>query len=224
MTTMLTTNSGFWSETLSGSTKPTGNLVNGGFWSEGHSPSTTKPEDRKANEGFWSIYGNLPDSIKGEIFALDDTYKKIMQKEVLVNIWKSRWTRFVDKMEHPLCKLTMEYLLDIWGFNPDSDMFDETNTFHNSWIRENYFPSNVRFVINHNSDFFGNMGVSIKVYNSMPIDSTGIPDYLIFDGWILNESEESKAVLIDNGYFDARKIENVWWDSYGSLFLYKKCW
>lgn len=177
-----------------------------------------------ASGGFWSIYGNLPDSIKGKIFDLDDTYKKIMQEEVLVNIWKSRWTRFVDKLEHPMCKLTMEYLLDIWGFNPESDMFDDTNTRYSSWIRENYFPSNVRFVINNNSDFFENMGVSITVYNSMPIDSNSNPDYsnyIMFDGWILNESEEEKTLSISNRKFDARKIENVWWNE--SLFLYKKC-
>ena len=54
--------------------------LDSGFWSEQRSCSTTKSNERFALGGFWDIYGNLPDSIKGEIFALDNTYKKIMQE------------------------------------------------------------------------------------------------------------------------------------------------
>ena len=198
--------------------------LDSGFWSEQRSCSTTKSNERFALGGFWDIYGNLPDSIKGEIFALDNTYKKIMQDEVLVNIWKSRWQKFADKLECPLCMLVMDFLFDLWGINPETEL--DTGDRYYSFIRENHFPNDIRFVISNHSDFFGQMGVSIKVYNtSMPVDSNSSstePYYCMFEGWVLNDSEQKQTVSISNSYFDSRNIENVFWNE--NLNLWRKCW
>jgi hypothetical protein len=192
MTTMVTTNSG-------------------GFWSEQLRCSTTKSDDRKAIGGFWGIYGKLPDSVLGGIFNYDDTYQKIMQEKVLVNIWKGRWQKFADKLECPYCKLAMDYLFLEWGFDEDGYHVES------KWKRETYFPDEFRFVISNTSNFVKNMGISIKIYTSTP----DCVDFEVFEGWVLNESEQKEAALISNRKLDKLKIENVHWND-ENLYLWRQ--
>ena len=152
-------------------------------------------------QGFMGIYGKLPDYVLGEIFSYDDTYQKIMQEKVLVNIWKSRWLKFADGLECPCCKLAMDYLFQQWGFDEDDYRVE------NKWNRENYFPNDFRFVVSYTSNFVKNMGISIKIYTS-----THSADFEVFEGWVLDESEQKEAALISNRQLDAMKIENVHWN------------
>jgi hypothetical protein len=163
-------------------------------------------------QGFWSIYGKLPDSVLGEIFTLDDTYQKIMQEKVLVNIWKGRWQKFADGLECPYCKLAMDHLFEQWGFYDDDDHWQ----FH-KWSRENYFPNEFRFVISNTSNFVKNMGISIKIYTSTP----DFANFGVFEGWVLNESEQKEAVLISNRKLDRLNIENVHWND-EKLYLWQQ--
>ena len=181
-----------------------------GFWSEQLRCSTTKSDDRKAIGGFWDIYGKLPDSVLGEIISYDDTYQKIMQEKVLVNIWKSRWLKFADGLECPCCKLAMDYLFQQWGFDEDDYRVE------NKWNRENYFPNDFRFVVSYTSNFVKNMGISIKIYTS-----THSADFEVFEGWVLDESEQKEAALISNRQLDAMKIENVHWND-EELYLWQQ--
>ena len=182
-----------------------------GFWSEQLRCSTTKSDDRKAIGGFWDIYGKLPDSVLGEIISYDDTYQKIMQEKVLVNIWKGRWKKFADGLECPYCKLAMDYLFQQWGFDED-DYHVESK-----WKRETYFPDEFRFVISNTSNFVKNMGISIKIYTSTP----DFADFEVFEGWVLDESEQKEAARISNRQLDAMKIENVHWND-EELYLWQQ--
>jgi len=183
-----------------------------GFWSEQGSCSTTKSAERNALGGFWDIYGKLPDSLLGEIISYDDTYQKIMQEKVLVNIWESRWLKFADGLECPYCKLALEYLFQQWGFGEDDDSY-----YYSKFRRENYFPNEFRFVISNTSNFVKNAGISIKIYTSTP----DFADLGVFEGWVLNESEQKEAALISNRKLDRLKIENVHWND-ENLYLWRQ--
>ena len=176
-----------------------------GFWSEQRSCSTTK------SGGFWGIYGKLPDSVLGEIISYDDTYQKIMQEKVLVNIWKGRWQKFADGLECPYCKLALDYLFQQWGVDEDSYNVES------KWLRETYFPNEFRFVISNTSNFVKNAGISIKIYTSTP----EFADFEVFEGWVLNESEQKEAALISNRKLDNLKIENVHWND-EDLYLWRQ--
>jgi len=156
------------------------------------------------NSEFWGIYGKLPDTILGKIFTLDDTYQRIMQEKVLVNIWKGRWQKFSDGLECPYCKLVVDYLFQQWGF----DDYDDYTNLENQWQRENYFPDEFRFVISNTSNCVKNTGISIKIYTTTP----DFADFQVFEGWVLNESEQKEAALISNRELERLKIENVHWN------------
>ena len=171
---------------------------------------TTKSDECKALGGFWDIYGKLPDSVLGKIISYDDTYQKIMQEKVLVNIWKGRWLRFADGIECPYCKLALDYLFQQWGF--DEDDYDR-----DSWQRETYFPNEFRFIISNNSNFVNIAGISIKIYTSTP----DFANFEVFEGWVLNESEQKEAALLSNRKLDRLNIENVHWND-ENLYLWRQ--
>ena len=165
-------------------------------------------------QGFWGIYGKLPDNVLGEIISYDDTYQKIMQEKVLVNIWKGRWQKFADGLECPYCKLAMDYLFQQWGIG---DYEDDYHYEENKWQRVTYFPDEFRFVVSNTSNFVNNMGISIKIYTSTP----DFADFEVFEGWVLNESEQKEAALISNRKLDRLNIENVHWND-ENLYLWRK--
>ena len=106
--------------------------------------------------------------------------------------------------------MALDYLFKQWGF-------DEDDCDRHSWQRETYFPNEFRFVISNNSNFVNNAGISIKIYTSTP----DFANFEVFEGWVLNESEQKEAALLSNRKLDRLNIENVHWND-ENLYLWRQ--
>jgi hypothetical protein len=58
------------------------------------------------------------------------------------------------------------------------------------------------------------MGVSVKVFSSNFA--------CVFDGWVLNESEQKETVWLENRVMDVLKTVDVHWDHHKKLYVWQK--
>lgn len=154
---------------------------------------------------FWQ----LPADIKSTIFEFDDTYQRKMKETVLEDLWRTRWVKFRNDLDCPYCQVVLDHLFDLWGVYEDSG-YGTTQIY---WHKRNYFPDNFRFEISYGG-FCRNMGVSVKVYSSTYA--------CIFDGWVLNESEQKEATWLENRVVDALKTIDVHWDHHKKLYVWQR--
>ena len=170
------------------------------------------------------------------------TTSTMLQEEVLVNIWRSRWLKFGDELDCPYCVMAMDHLFNVWGFNRESAYYGQMAEGHQQLTTEGvkrpasfgrnkefnwetYFPSNLRFVITNKSDFFKQMGVSIKIFHTRPWDSKKHPndaEFCVFEGWVLNEWEQNETLQIPTHSLDAMNVQDIEWDNEKGLYLWRK--
>lgn len=62
-----------------------------------------------------SRFGHLSQDLLRTIFEFDDTYKKLFQQQVLLDIWQTSWKRWHSNVLCPYKFLVMEWLLNNWG-------------------------------------------------------------------------------------------------------------
>ena len=62
----------------------------------------------------WNI---LPSELKANIYQFDDTYKEKMKKEVLVDLWETKWTYWINTLECQYEQFVMNYLFQSWKNN-----------------------------------------------------------------------------------------------------------
>ena len=155
---------------------------------------------------FW----NLPCVLKSTVYEYDDTYKRIMKNVVLVDLWRARWVGYYNSMECPYCKVVLDYLFNSWGVWEDNYCGIPTNIL---WCKQNYFPDNFKFVVNYCGDFCRNMGVSVRVYS---------PEGCVFNGWVLNETEEKETVWIENAEVNIFNAVEVHWDIQEKLYVWQR--
>lgn len=155
---------------------------------------------------FWK----LPDVLRSAIYQYDDTYKKQMKNVVLEDLWCTCWIKYRNSMDCPYCQVVLDHLFNSWGV---CDRYFNVNSEGIYWCKTNYFPDNIKFVIDYNGNFCRNMGVSVRV-NS--------PEGCVFNGWVLNETEEKETVWIDNDEIDVFNAIEVHLDHEQKLYVWQR--
>ena len=156
---------------------------------------------------FWQ----LPDVLKSTVYEYDDTYKRIMKNVVLVDLWRTCWVGYRNNMKCPYCKVVLDHLFNSWGVWEDTYYCGIPTDIN--WFKKKYFPDNFKFVVNYCGDFCRNMGISVRVYS---------PKGCVFNGWVLNESEEKETVWIENDEVSIFNAVEVHWDILEKLYVWQR--
>jgi len=152
---------------------------------------------------FWQ----LPAELRTAIYEFDDTYQKKMKDVVLEDLWRSRWVKFRNDLDCRYCQVVLDYLFDLWGVYEDSG-YGTTQIY---WHKRNYFPDDFRIEITQGG-FCRDMGVGIKVYSAYAC---------VFNGWVLNESEQKETSWLDNHVVDILNTTDVHWDRVNKLYVWQ---
>ena len=146
----------------------------------------------------------LPDSIKTLIYEYDDTYQQTMKKEVLVELYKTKWIQWRNSQDCIYVRAVADHLLNVWGVWDDSPYGEPCNLY---WFKKHYFPEDFRIVTSYNCD----RGISVNIYS---------PYSCVFEGWVLNESEQRYMILLDNR--EVEDMVDIHWDLENNLYVWQK--
>jgi hypothetical protein len=135
----------------------------------------------------------LPADIKSNIFQYDDTYKEKMKNEVALDIWKTKWTTWINNIECPYKRFIMEYLFRGWEDN-------------RAYCKKNIFPDNITISLREIRT-----GIEIRVDNG---------DENLFDGWILDEYDYREKIWLE--YDHVLNMMEVYADEELGLYLYAR--
>lgn len=111
----------------------------------------------------------MPNDIKCKIYEYDDTYKKIMNNNI-VKIWKNNWIKYIENIENVYEFITINQIafgLGVFNMTGDTSQIKENINTH---------PDNFDFYY-YKIDL---TGVKVFIFNNSE---------KIFAGWILTEKE-----------------------------------
>lgn len=127
-----------------------------------------------------------------------------MKDEVFVDLWRTKWIQWRNGLDCIYSQVVIDHLFNVWGVLENSPYGVPCNIY---WFKKHYFPDTFRIVTDYNSI----RGVSVKVFSAHSC---------VFDGWVLNQSEQNDTVWLDN-----REVMNtidIHWDLENGLFVWQK--
>ena len=161
----------------------------------------------------------LPDAIKAHIYEYDNTYHDLLKNIVLDNVWRETWIRWYRRLDCAYCRLVFDYLFDIWGVYvppPLGYTFDEDGVrdprpiyghgWSYQWCKALVFPDDTVVTMDFDRPFYHEIqGVYIRVMRAT---------VCMFEGWVLDQHEQSQTVALDNRVMDTL-VNDVCWSCDG---------
>ena len=91
-------------------------------------------------QAFGNIFDILGQDVMKKIYEYDDTYKTIFSKQVVENIWRAKWRRWLKtapECQSPFVATVMECLFESWYVNVPTYLKDNSAYFKQFYFSEN---------------------------------------------------------------------------------------
>jgi len=146
-----------------------------------------------------TLFKLLPREIQSNIYQYDGTFKEKMSKEVLLELWKTKWIYYFNSIKCPYHKFMLNYLFMDWGI-----WDDETNGEKSDIYKNLMFPDDISVHIRETR-----IGIVVRVDKD---------DENLFDGWILDEYDYREKIWLE--YDHVLNMMEVYEDKEQGMYLY----
>jgi hypothetical protein len=126
----------------------------------------------------------LPQEMLSSIYEYDDTYKRIFDDKVKLELWREVWFRWNEKQSLPEIKFVMDYLFTIWGI----DTRNSNPNINLSWHLHKLNPDDIKFVI----------GIC-PYYKRMSVKVVGKNWDSLFEGYVYSRKDYYNEVVNNEG-------------------------
>jgi len=171
---------------------------------------------------YQDLLSNLPIDIQIHIFSYSNPYKDSFTRLILKDpkFWKITWLRYYKDIENIYEKMTMEYILGLFGITPKTKKFADY-AFYSSksdWFYTTY-PNDIYFEIEPKTD-----KPIITIYKEMPISDTSKKDksscilgsyYIVFHCLITNAMQP-----LNQSYYPYNQYYYVYGDNEYYIYRY----